>query len=133
MVRSAALLTAFALHCAPALAQHAGVPMTDEEIRSEFLGTRMSGVLFETGVRFVECIEPGGRSIYRYGSDYSEGNMSSVSEGVACFTYASGTSCFEMLRHPGGYIVSSVSGRSHFVISKVERDVRSCSSQDLIG
>ncbi|MEZ5986987.1 MAG: hypothetical protein R3B94_13655 [Hyphomonas sp.] len=114
-----------------ALAQ--AVPLTDEEIRAEFLGTRMSGVLFETGVKFVECIEPDGRSIYRYGDYSSEGAMTSVKDGVACFTYEPSTFCYDILRHPGGYIVSNPGGGAHFIITTVERGVTRCTAADLIG
>ena len=93
----------------------------------------MSGKLFETGVEFVECIEPDGRSIYRYGNYSSEGEMSSVSEGVACFTYDDRSFCYEMFRYPGGYIVSSMEADSHYIISKVERSITRCTSADLIG
>lgn len=133
MVRPVLALSALACLCLPSMAEKINEPLTSDEIRSEFLGTRMSGVLFETGVRFVECIEPGGRSIYRYGEDTSEGALTSVSDGVACFTYDDGSFCYEMLRHPGGYIVSSVEHQAHFLIGKVERNVQQCTKADLIG
>ena len=131
MKRSLIIALASAWTAGSALAQ--AVPMTDEEIRAEFPGTRMSGVLVETGVKFVECIEPDGRSIYRYGDYSSEGAMTSVNDGVACFTYEPSTFCYDILRHPGGYIVSSVERGAHFVISKVERNVTRCTAADLIG
>ena len=131
MRRSTAMLgTVFCLGLA-ALAQAPNAPLSADEIRAEFLGTRMAGTELTSGVAFVECIEPDGRSIFRFGDDYSEGVMSSVSQGTACFTYESGTSCFRMQRTSSAYLVSSVGGGGVFRIEHVERNVHQCTAAHL--
>jgi len=107
--------------------------LSADEIRAEFLGTRMSGVQLGTGAKFVECIEPGGRSIFQLGDSYSEATMAVRPEGQACFTYSSGVHCYRMQRVPKGYMVRGVGSRDAFHVRAVERDVSRCTAADLIG
>lgn len=135
-MRSAALLFTFILPAAaaPALAEPApNAPLTAEEIRAEFLGTRMSGVQLGTRQPFIECIEPNGRSIFRTGDYVSEGIMEVTPDAQACFTYASGTYCYRVQRAPTGYMIHSVGASATFHARKVERGVTRCTADDLIG
>ena len=107
--------------------------LSADEIRAEFLGTRMSGVQLGTGARFVECIEPGGRSIFQLGDTYSEGTMAVTPEGEACFTYSSGTYCYRIQRVPKGYMIRSVDSSGVFHVRAIERNVSRCTAAELIG
>ena len=107
--------------------------LSADEIRAEFLGTRMSGVQLSTSEKFVECIEPGGRSIFQLGDIYSEGSMAVTPKGEACFTYSSGTYCYRIQRVPKGYMIRSVDSSGVFHVRAIERNVTQCKADDLIG
>lgn len=118
----------------PALAEPApNAPLTAEDIRAEFLGTRMTGIQLGTRQPFIECIEPNGRSIFQTGDYVSEGIMEVTPGALACFTYASGTYCYRIQRAPTGYMIYSVDYDGVFHARKVERGVKRCTADDLIG
>ncbi|MEQ9506146.1 MAG: hypothetical protein RLO80_07720 [Hyphomonas sp.] len=111
-----------------------GVPMTAQAMKSELFGIRVSGVELESGDRWSECIEPGGRTLYEIGDFQSEGHLEISAKQEACFTYPSGTSCFRVQRAGEGYMLS---GSGHdggfYLASTVERGIRSCFASELVG
>ncbi|MFN4024945.1 MAG: hypothetical protein ACK4MQ_08930 [Hyphomonas sp.] len=125
------ILLAAAMPARPDAAPNA--PLTADEIRAEFLGTRMSGVQLGTRQPFIECIEPDGRSIFQTGDYVSEGVMEVTPDAQACFTYASGTYCYRVQRAPTGYMIHSVGASATFHARNVERGVKRCTADDLIG
>lgn len=106
--------------------------LTSDEIRAEFPGTRMHGVLLGGG-SFSECVEPGGRSIFSYEGVVNEGHMTVGENGQVCFAYTNGTSCYRIQRSPKGYLVRSIDGSAVFHATRIERGIRSCVASELIG
>lgn len=133
-IRTLAIPAILLAASAPAFPEAApNAPLTADEIRAEFLGTRMSGVQLGTRQPFIECIEPNGRSIFQTGDYVSEGVMDVTPDAQACFTYASGTYCYRIQRAPTGYMIHSVGASATFHARKVERGVTRCTADDLIG
>lgn len=133
-IRTLAIPAILLAAAAPAFPEAApNAPLTADEIRAEFLGTRMSGVQLGTGMSFIECIEPNGRSVFQAGDYISEGVMEVTPDAQACFTYASGTYCYRVQRAPTGYMIHSAGTSATFHARKVERGVKRCTADDLIG
>lgn len=109
-------------------------PLTADVMKAELFGVRMAGVVVQTGERWSECVEPGGRTLYEIGDYISEGVMEVTDTGQACFTYpGTGTSCFRGQRAPRGYMFYAIGGGGTFHATKVERGVKKCIASDLIG
>jgi hypothetical protein len=109
-------------------------PLSAEVMRAELFGIRMSGIVVGYGVRWSECIEPGGRTLYEIEDHVSEGILEITPDAQACFTYpASGTSCFRGQRSPRGYLFRGVKDGTLFHATKVERGVTRCTTSDLVG
>lgn len=133
-IRTLAIPAILLAASAPAFPEAApNAPLTADEIRAEFLCTRMSGVQLGTRQPFIKCIEPNGRSIFQTGDYVSEGVMDVTPDAQACFTYASGTYCYRIQRAPTGYMIHSVGASATFHARKVERGVTRCTADDLIG
>ncbi|MBL8545493.1 MAG: hypothetical protein JNL81_03470 [Hyphomonadaceae bacterium] len=98
------------------------VRLTADEARRELFGVEFGGVNETVGDEWRECIEPGGRTIYRRGGEVSEGRLEIRPDGQACFTYPPDTyqSCFEVMREGVNYRFDA------FVTRTIRRDVRSC-------
>lgn len=126
-VVSSGVGAAFAESAAP------NAPLSIEELKQEFFGTRMYGVQVGIGQSFMECIEPDGRAIFEMGGYVSEGYLEISADAHACFTYESGTYCYRVQRAPKGYMIRAVGFRAVFHVTKVERGIRSCTADDLIG
>ena len=109
-------------------------PLTAEAMRAELFGIQMSGIVVQTGQRWSECIEPGGRTLYEFEGYRSEGLLEVTDKAEACFTYpGSGTSCFRGQRAPKGYMFRPVGGGAAFHANKIERGVKKCITSDLVG
>ncbi len=109
-------------------------PLTVEVMKAELFGIQMSGIVVQTGQRWTECIEPGGRTLYEFGEYRAEGVLEITDDGQACFSYPdSGTSCFRGQRAPKGYMFRPVGGGGTFHANKIERGVKKCITSDLVG
>lgn len=98
--------------------------LTAEEARRELYGVELAGVNELAGDQWSECIEPGGRTIYRRGGQAQEGRLEIRPDGRACFNYPPDTyhSCFAVTREGENYRFDS------FVTQTVRRNVRDCGS-----
>jgi hypothetical protein len=98
--------------------------LTADEARAELFGVELAGVNETFGDEWSECIEPGGRTLYRRGGEVQEGRLEITSDGEACFTYRGDpySSCFAVLREGANYRFDA------FVTRVVRRGVTSCGS-----
>lgn len=96
--------------------------LTAEEARRELYGVELAGVHEVAGDEWSECIEPGGRTLYRRGGEVEEGRLEIRPDGQACFNYPpdSRWSCFDVTREGENYRFGS------FITRTVRRDVRGC-------
>lgn len=96
--------------------------LTADEARRELYGVELAGVNEDAGDEWRECIEPGGRTIYRRGAEAKEGRLEIRPNGQACFHYPPDTyeSCFDVVREGENYRFNA------FVTRTVRRDVRTC-------
>lgn len=96
--------------------------LTAEEARRELYGVELAGVNELAGDQWSECIEPGGRTVYRRGGQVQEGRLEIRPDGQACFNYPPDTynSCFAVTREGENYRFDS------FITRTVRRDVREC-------
>jgi hypothetical protein len=113
---------AAAVLCGAAAAQ--SPVLSAAEARSELFGVRLSGVIEGSGEPWEECIEPAGRTVYRFAGRSIEGRLSIDPDGSACFTYADDgytqRSCFVVRRAGANYRFDE------FVTRRVERGVTRC-------
>lgn len=134
MKRSLVLAALGALIAGAAIAGPGNEPLTAEVMRKELFGIRMSGIVLGTSIRWRECVEPGGRTLYELDGQALEGKLVITDEAQACFTYPeTGTSCFRGQRSPKGFTFHAVGGGNAFSVTKVERGVKKCIASDLIG
>jgi hypothetical protein len=109
--------------CAGAAAAQTAI-LTAAEVRTELFGVRLSGVNEVLGAPWEECIEPGGRTVYRFAGTVMEGRLTIESDGLACFAYADDgfaqRSCFAVRREGANYRFDS------FVTTRVARGVLRC-------
>jgi hypothetical protein len=98
------------------------VRLSADEARRELFGVELAGVNESAGDQWSECIEPGGRTVYRRGGESQEGRLEIRPDGQACFTYPPEThaSCFAVTRERENYRFDD------FVTRTVRRDVLSC-------
>lgn len=95
------------------------------EARAELFGVRLSGV--HEGLDdapWEECIEPSGRTVYRFVGETLEGRLNIEPDGAACFAYADDgyrqRSCYAVRREGSNYRFDQ------FVTRHIERGVRRC-------
>jgi hypothetical protein len=100
--------------------------LTAEEARRELYGVELAGVNESAGDEWRECIEPGGRTVYRRGGEILEGRLEIRPDGQACFNYPpdSDWSCFGVIREGENYRLDD------FVTRTVRRGVRECGLND---
>lgn len=96
--------------------------LTADEARVELYGVELSGVNETFGDDWSECIEPGGRTVYRRGGEVQEGRLVIAEDGQACFTYKGNdyTSCFVVQREGENYRFND------FITRVVRRGVSHC-------
>lgn len=96
--------------------------LTAEEAERELYGVELAGVNEVAGDQWSECIEPGGRTIYRRGAEVQEGRLEIRPDGQACFIYPPDAhwSCFAVTREGENYRFDA------FITRTVRRDVRDC-------
>ena len=98
--------------------------LTAAEARAELFGVRLSGVHEGFDAPWEECIEPSGRTVYRFLGETLEGRLNIEPDGAACFAYAydgySQRSCFSVRREGSNYRFDQ------FVTRHIERGVRRC-------
>ena len=96
--------------------------LTAEEARRELLGVELAGVNEADGDVWRECIEPGGRTVYRRGGEVQAGRLEVRPDGQACFNYPPDTywSCFDVVREGENYRFDD------FITRTVRRNVREC-------
>ena len=121
-------------------------PLSAEEMRQELFGVHMFGVETSTQMRWDECIEPNGRTVYRFafpGEEvpYSQnGQLRVTDDGLACFSYPSegeepDWSCFRALRRGEGYaFFDAKGGPGVFLTTRIDRGKETCPNPgDFIG
>ncbi len=128
---SVAILVIAAL-AGPALAQAA---MGAAEARRTFLGIDMEGVHQPSGLRWRECIDPAGKTAYRFGESIDEGRLTIRADGALCFAYASrgfrDTACWTI--KPSGranYRFESADGGGGVFVTTATRRTASCQPRD---
>jgi hypothetical protein len=62
--------------------------LTAEEARRELYGVELAGVNESAGDEWRECIEPGGRTVYRRGGEILEGRRTLIGRASASFARA---------------------------------------------
>ena len=114
------LVLAFVSAASIAAAQTAR--LSAEEARRELFGVELAGLNESHGDDWSECIEPGGRTLYRRGGEVREGRLEIRPDGQACFNYPPDTyqSCFAVTREGENYRFDD------FITRTVRRDVREC-------
>lgn len=115
-------LIVLALVSAAGVAAAQTARLTAEEARRELYGVELAGVNEAFGDEWSECIEPGGRTVYRRGDEVQEGRLEIRPDGQACFNYPPDTywSCFDVTREGENYRFDD------FVTRTVRRGVREC-------
>ena len=120
-------------------------PLSAADLQAELFGVHLFGIETDTGLRWDECIEADGRTVYRvqppFGqAPYSEDGLLEVTpDGMACFSYPPGAdpapSCFRAMRRGEGYIfLEAGGGPGVFITTRVERGKGGCPKPgDLIG
>lgn len=96
--------------------------LSAEEARGELFGVELASVNESAGDEWSECIEPGGRTVYRRGGEAREGRLEIRPDGQACFNYPPDAdwSCFAVTREDENYRFDS------FITRTVRRGVREC-------
>lgn len=130
---------------APAAGAQSG-PLTSEEMKSELFGIHMWGVETSSQMRWDECIDPTGRTVYRVElpgepAPYSENGKLRIEDGgLACFSYPPDSdpepACFRAMRRgEDGYAFFATDGTPGvFLTTRIERGKSSCPNPgDFIG
>lgn len=116
----------------PALAQAA---MNAAEARRTFFGIDMEGVHQPSGLHWRECIDPAGKTAYRFGESIDEGRLTIRNDGALCFAYASrgfrDTGCWTIKRGGrGNYRFENADGGSGVFVTTATRRATSCQPRD---
>jgi hypothetical protein len=124
LLNRAAIAIVFAVSVVGAAATAQSPILSAAEARAELFGVRLSGVHEGMGAPWEECIEPSGRTVYRFAGATLEGRLSIETDGAACFAYADDgfthRSCYAVRREGSNYRFD------RFVTRQVERGVRRC-------
>lgn len=84
-----------------------GMRLSAEGARTELFGVELAGVNDRAGDAWSECIEPGGRTVYRRFGETVQGRLAITNEGLACFAYEDTNyerrSCFVVERRGQNY------------------------------
>lgn len=128
--RAAVAIVALAALCGAATAESPA--LSAQEARAELFGVRLSGVIEGLGAPWEECIEPAGRTVFRFAGQSVEGHLTVDPDGSACFTYADDgfrqRSCFVVRREGANYRFDE------FATRRVERGVTRCEgASDLVS
>lgn len=111
--------------------------LTAKELQSSLFGVHLYGTTSDFDMKWDECIEPGGDTLYTTPGGAEKGRLTISPKGLACFAYE-GTGfqapqCFVVRRNKDGFSLVSEFGGEAFVTTKVVRGIRTCDKQDLIG
>ena len=130
MLRTRAALIAFAAALCAGAATAQTVRLSAAEARAELFGVRLSGVVEGIKAPWEECIEPSGRTVYRFMHRTVEGRLRIEDDGRACFAYAddgfTDQSCFAVVREGANYRFDE------FVTRVVERGVSRCDGAAIV-
>lgn len=148
MIRKSILIAAFFGAVSGVSAADSKAPnqvLGADALKSELFGVHLFGVETESGIKWDECIDPQGRTVYRvrppFGVEpYSEnGQLIVTDNGQACFEYPPGNdpepACFRAMRRGDGYIFFGANGEpGTFMTTRIERGKTSCPNPgDLVG
>jgi hypothetical protein len=107
------------------------------ELKSSLLGIHLYGITTDVGMKWDECIEPSGKTLYTTPGGEMQGRLTISPKGLACFAYEDTDfkepQCFVVRRTTRGFSLISEFGGEAFVTTKVVRGIRTCEKQDLIG
>lgn len=111
--------------------------MTAAELKASLFGVHMYGVAEGYGMKWDECIEPGGNTLYTTPEGQMRGRLTISPAGRACFAYEDDNfavaECFVARRRKDGFVLVGEYGGSAFITTKVVHGIRTCEKQDLIG
>jgi hypothetical protein len=128
-MRAWVVLCVWAAAGAAALAQ-AGAAMKASELKRELFGFEMAGVHQSSGEPFTECIDPSGKTLFRFNGETDEGRLRVTPESEACFAYASSQfqyeACWYVKRAAGGQYRFESTATSDVYVTKRTRRVRAC-------
>lgn len=138
------VIIALALAALPASALAQAVPppvplkgMTAAELKAALFGVHLYGTTSDFGMKWDECIEPGGDTRFVTPGGELQGRLTILPRGLACFAYEdtdfTAPQCFVVRRTKDGFSLVSEFGGEAFVTTKVVRGIRTCDKQDLIG
>lgn len=141
-----AALAFVALSVPVAMAQKSAAPvpppvpaagMKEAELKASLFGVHLYGTTTDFGMKWDECIEPGGNTLYVTPGGELQGRLTISPKGLACFAYEDtnfkAPQCFVVRRKKDGFSLVSEYGGEAFVTTKVVRGIRTCEKQDLIG
>lgn len=107
--------------------------MTREEAEAELFGVWMEGQTAQTKDHWSECIEPDGKTIYRFANKELVGKLFIQDDGKACFAYKaddySKKSCFRISRTADGYTFWG-GAEGVFTTTSVQTGVKTCPSDN---
>ena len=125
-VRIAMLFGALLAVAGPARAE----PLDGASVRAFMLGTKMSGVLVETGERWYECVSPAGDTVYNIEGSISTGFVEVDDAGTTCFTYPrsneTARACFRVEMEGGTRVFVDLDGGMHFRVTGLDRGFDQC-------
>ena len=99
--------------------------MSREDIEGELFGVRVSGVIEGTDIRWRECIQIDGETVYEVdGQPPLRGVVTVTDDDLACFSYGGLASCFRVERTNERY--AFVDAVDRFLVKEVERAVSQC-------
>ena len=111
--------------------------MNAAELKASLFGIHLYGTTTDFGMKWDECIEPGGDTLYVTPGGKMQGRLTISPRGLACFAYEDtgfkAPQCFVVRRTKDGFSLISEYGGEAFVTTKVVRGIRTCEKQDLIG
>ncbi|MFC7290992.1 hypothetical protein [Hirschia litorea] len=105
--------------------------ISSEEAKNELFGVLLSGETAQTKEPWSECIQPDGKTRYRFSGVELLGKLEIHDDGQACFSYRADDfaheSCFRVSRTKTGYTFwGGVEGV--FTATHVQHNVKTCPS-----
>lgn len=112
--------------------------LTVAEAKAALFGIHLYGTTTDFGMKWDECIEPDGDTLYTTPEGQMHGRLTISPRGYACFAYEDtgfrAPQCFVVWRNKDGLaLTSEFGGGEVFVTTKVVHGIRTCEKADLIG
>jgi hypothetical protein len=108
----------------------AGEPLGAPQVRAALFGFELSGEVVGTGEPWSECIDPRGRTLWRFGDFRADGRLEVRPDGQACFRYSytefRREACWAMRAEHGRLRFDLVNGVSLPLVIIARRPVLAC-------